>query len=66
MRDRRAKIRMWRGVNAGGQIGASMSRTGFSREEAAVTTLDFAVYQLTLSRLKPVPHGYAIYLWDRL
>ncbi len=32
-----------------------MSRTGFSREEARVNTLVFEVYQLTPSRLKPVP-----------
>ena len=35
--------------------------TGFSREEACVNTLAFAVCPLTPSRLKPVPHGYAIY-----
>ena len=31
--------------------------TGFSREEACVYTLNFAVCVLTLSRLKPVLHG---------
>jgi len=31
------------------------SGTGFSREEADMDTLDFAVLHPTLSRLKPVP-----------
>ena len=32
-------------------------RTGFSREEASLCTLDFAPWLLTPSRLKPVPLG---------
>ncbi len=31
------------------------SGTGFSRERAGLDTMNFAVWQLTRSRLKPVP-----------
>jgi hypothetical protein len=43
-----------------------LSRTGFSREEASAYTLYFAAWPPTLSRLKPVPRGYAVLEWDWL
>jgi hypothetical protein len=36
----------------------SVSGTGFSREEASVNTLNFAVWHPTLFRLKPVPRKH--------
>ncbi len=33
-----------------------MCRTGFSREDVGSNTINSAVWRLTLSRLKPVPH----------
>ena len=57
----------------------SVSRTGFSREEAGLISLNFTVWNLTLSRLKPVPQKAcspsqcmqshwlrAVIQWDRL
>ena len=57
----------------------SFSGTGFSREEASVNTLNVAVWQPTLSRLKPVAQKacspsqcmqshwlHAVIQWDRL
>ena len=41
-------------------------RTGFSREEARCDAINFAVWRLALSRLKPVPQGYAVFLRTRL